>query len=132
MPTWGEVQEYVRSKYKLSRDEGDWFSMVWAWNDQQGRERRQLIVCRKMNAFNSEWLDFSSAICKESQLPHKTALLKNAEFAVGSIILDNDTYLFRYSLPMATMDPDEFELPLWVIARTADELEAQFTGGDNF
>lgn len=130
MPTWGEIQEYVRSNYKLSEDEEDWFSLIWAYDN----ERTQKIWVRRFNAFDMEWVEFRSVICKENEMAHRVALKKNAGFAVGSIALDDDNdYVFIYSAPLPTMDPDEFELPLHVVARTADQLESEYSaaGDDN-
>jgi hypothetical protein len=128
MPTWGEIKEYARSKYKLAKDEEHWFSMVWAYDG----DRTQLILVKHFNAFDMDWIEFRSAVCQESEMSHKVALKKNNEFAVGGLALDGDTYVMIYSTPLNTLDIEEFELPLSVIARTADSLEAQFSAGDKF
>jgi len=129
MPTWGEIQEHVRGKYKLDKDEKDWFSLVWAYDN----KRRQKIIVTRFTAFNQEWIQFTSAICKENEMAHRVALKKTYNFAVGAIALDNDgIYVFLYSAPLATMDPEEFELPLHVVASTADGLEKEFSASDNF
>ena len=129
MPTWGEIQEYVRGKYKLDKDEPGWFSLVWAYDN----NRRQKIIVTKFEAFNQEWASFTSAVCKQEQMSHTVALKKNYNFAVGGLALDDQGYIiFTYSAPLATMDPDEFELPLHVVASTADKLEAEFAAGDQF
>jgi hypothetical protein len=64
------------------------------------------------------------------------ALLKNGDFAVGAIALeqgkDSSLYVMVYSVPLGTMDMDEFDLPLSVIARTADGLEQTYSGGDQY
>lgn len=128
MPTWGEIQEHVRGKYKLDTDNPESFSLVWAYDN----KRTQKIIVRKFNAFDQEWLAFMSAVCKSDQMSHTVALRKNFEFAVGALALDGDYIVFTYSAPLATMDPDEFELPLHVVASTADKLEAQFSATDQF
>lgn len=128
MPTWGEIQEYVRGKYKLAEDEENWFSLVWAYDD----KRTQKIWVRRFNAFNMDWVEFRSLVCKESEMAHRVALKKNAGFAVGGLALDDDgDYVFLYSAPLPTMDPEEFELPLHVVASTADGLEEEFSAGDD-
>ena len=78
---------------------------------------------------NREWCDFASAACKLNQMAPEVALKKNYQFAVGALALDNDIYVVRYSVQMATMDMEEFELPLHVVANTADKLEQEFAGG---
>lgn len=129
MPTWGEIQEHVRSKYKLEKDEATWFSLVWAYDS----NRFQKIVVSKFDAFNKEWLSFSSAICKQDEMSPIVALKKSYNFAVGAIALDDKGfYVFTYSAPLASMDPEEFDLPLHVVASTADGLEKEFTAGDQY
>ena len=49
MPSWTEIQEFARSKYVLSRDEVDWFSLTFGFDD----GRSQLIRIRCFNAFAS-------------------------------------------------------------------------------
>jgi hypothetical protein len=129
MPTWAELREYARSKYKLAKDEPDFFTLVFGFGD----TRSQLILVRRFNAFDKEWIEFRSPICKEPALPHREALTKNLEFAVGAIGLEADgTYVLTYSLPLASMDPEEFELPLHVLAKTADTLEKSYAAADDF
>jgi len=128
MPTWGEIQEYARSKYKLDDDEEDWFSLVWGYES----GRTQKIRIAKFDAFDKPWLEFRSVVCKESDMAHRVALKKNAGFAVGGLAIDDDgDYVFLYSAPLDTMDPEEFELPLHVVANTADKLEEEFSSEDD-
>ncbi len=128
MPTWGEIQEYARSKYKLEQDDENWFTLIFAYDN--GRSQRIRIA--RFESFDMEWVEFRSVICKESEMAHRVALKKNDNFSVGAIALDDDNdYVFIYSAPLPTMDPDEFELPLHVIASTADRLESEHSAGDD-
>ena len=81
---------------------------------------------------NREWCDFASAACRLDQMSAEVALRKNFQFAVGALCLDRDIYVVRYSVQMATMDMEEFELPLHVVASTADKLEQEFASSDDF
>lgn len=126
MPTWAEVQEYARSKYKLAEDKENAFKLVWEYQN----KRLQAIWVSKFEAMNREWIDFASACCKQSEMAAEVALRKNMGFAVGALCLDKDVYVFRYSVQLATMDLEEFELPLHVVAATADSLEQEFSAQD--
>lgn len=134
MPTWNEIQEYARSKYKLASDDENSFKLVFEYkNDQNDQEARlQAVIVSKFEAMGREWCDFASACCKKDQMDPAAALEKNFQFAVGALALDKDIYVVRYSVQMATMDMEEFELPLHVVASTADKLEQEFAGGDDF
>ena len=59
------------------------------------------------------------------------ALKKNAEFAVGGLGLKDGKYYLFYSVPLEDLSEDEFDVPLHVIARSADALEATYSGGDD-
>ncbi len=128
MPTWDELRGYAREKYKLQDDEPGYFSLVFRVES----ERTQLITVRRVTAFDSDWIEFRSPVCREGQMDPKHALRQNATFAVGALALDGEKYYLLYSIPLATMQTEEFELPLHVLARTADSLEGTFTTGDEF
>jgi hypothetical protein len=128
MPTWAEVQEYARSKYDLAEESENSFKLIWEY----GNNRLQQIVVSRFEAMDREWCDFASPACKRSDLEPDVALSKNFGFALGALCLDGDVYVVRYSTQMATMDLDEFELPLHVVASTADQLEQEFATKDDF
>ncbi len=128
MPTWPEIQEYARSKYKLAEDHEDSFKLVFEYEN----KRLQAVIVSRFEAMDREWCDFSSACCRLDQMSPEVALQKNFGFAVGALCLDQDIYVVRYSVQMATMDLDEFELPLHVVASTADRLEQEFAREDEY
>lgn len=128
MPTWDEVKEFARSKYDLADETEDSFKLVWEY----GNQRRQQIVVSCFTAMDRDWCDFTSAACRRDQLDAAVALERNFQLAMGALCLDGEVYVVRYSTALATMDLEEFELPLHVIASTADQLEHEFAGGDDF
>ena len=129
MPSWGEIQEYARSKFTLSHDTEHLFALVF-----EGVEgRTQLINVRHFAAFEKDWLEFRSFVCKEADMNPRVALRKNDDFAVGALGLDEEgRYFLSYTLPLDTMDPEEFDVPLQVLARTADALEKEHASTDDF
>lgn len=129
MPTWKEIKDYARSQYKLMEDDERYFSLVFGFKD----GRSQKIFVRLFEAFDMEWVEFRSVVCNGDKMPAKVALRKNEDFACGALALDSDgDYVLIYNAPLPTMDPEEFELPLNVIARTADKLESDYSGDDDF
>lgn len=128
MPTWSEIQEYARSKYELSEDNENSFKLIFEYQN----DRLQAVIVSRFEAMNREWVDFASACCKREELEPEQALQRNFGFAVGALCLDDDVYVVRYSVQLDTMDMEEFELPLHVVARTADKLEQEITGKDEF
>lgn len=129
MPTWNEIKDYARSRYRLADDQEHYFSLIFAFDD----GRSQKIFVRRFEAFNMEWVEFRSAVCPGDKIPPKVALRKNEGLACGALAIDSDgDYILVYNAPLPTMDPDEFELPLHVIARTADRFENDYSGEDDF
>ena len=129
MPTWGELKEYARSKYTLNNDDEEGFSIVFKFDD----DRTQQIGVHHFTAFDKDWVEFRSYVCKEAEMSPKVALRKNDDFAIGALALDDDgDYCLLYSAQLDTLDPEEFELPLHILARIADDLEETFSSGDDF
>lgn len=135
MPTWAEIQEYARTKYKLAEDNPDSFKLVFEYQNR----RLQAVIVSRFEAMQREWVDFASACCRRDQMDPEVALERNFSFAVGALALDtldenpdHKIYVVRYSVLLATMDMDEFELPLHVVASTADKLEQEFARNDEF
>jgi hypothetical protein len=123
MPTWPEIQAYVRGKYTLAKDEEHRFAIIF----KEQENRSQQIWVRHFNAMNQEFIEFRSYICKEDELAPKVALRKNAELSVGFIALIESHYVLLANVPMKSMDVEEFELPLHAIAITADQLEKTYS-----
>lgn len=129
MPTWGEIQEYARSKYKLSVDEEQRFSIVWAYDN----GRSQQIWVRNFQAMERDWIEFRTYVCRAGELKPEVALAKNFGYSIGALAVDSDgDYVMLHNALLATLDPDEFELPLRVLAGTADEIEKDHSGADDF
>jgi len=129
MTTWKELQEFARSKYKLSTDEDNLFGLLWSYEE----NRTQAIHVSRFDAFDQEWIKFRTYVCSEGDLAPRAALVKNDRFALGALGIDSDgDYSLSHSAPLASMDLAEFELPLTVLATTADELEKDLTGKDAF
>ncbi|WP_433532894.1 hypothetical protein ACQPYA_13335 [Micromonospora sp. CA-263727] len=129
MPTWYELREHARTQYKLDDIEDDWFSLLWSYRS----ERTQKIVVSRYEAFDQEWIEFRSFVCKEEELSPRVALRKNFDSTLGLLALDEEgDYALIHHALLATLDPNEFALPLRMLASLADELEDQLTARDDF
>ncbi|MEZ4449351.1 MAG: hypothetical protein R3B09_07725 [Nannocystaceae bacterium] len=128
MPTWLEVQEYARTRYRLAEDFEAGFKVIWRYDN----DRSQQIVVSRARALGREWCRFASPACRSGQLPAEVALRRSAAFPVGSLILDGDIYVVVHSLLLVTMHFEEFDLLLNLVASTADQIEAEFAGVDQF
>lgn len=128
MLTWAEIQEHARAKYKLADDHEDSFKLVWRYDN----DRLQQILVNCYAALGEAWCNFTSPACRRDKLTPEVALQRSLSFAVGSICLDQDIYVIRYSLPMSALKLETFDLLLGVIASTADVLEEELSDSDDF
>lgn len=128
MPTWTELQSYARSKYKLAEDDERSFRIIFGFED----GRSQIIDVQTFDAFNQQFIEFRSPVCKEDQMNPRTALLKNTKLPIGSLALtENGYYVLVHNASLKHLDLEEFELPLHVMAKIADSLENEFSAKDD-
>lgn len=127
MPSWREIQDYARSKYKLSKDEDQYFALIFSYDN----DRSQQIFVRRFEAFDQECVEFRAAVCKEEEMSPVVALRKNSEFALGALVLVDNMYTLIYNAVLTHLDLEEFELPLHVLSRSADHLEKNYSSGDD-
>jgi hypothetical protein len=125
MPTWPEVQNYVRTKYKLFKDEPERFAVMF----KESETRSQIIWVRPFKAYNQDFIEFKSYFCKETEMAPLVGMRKNAEVTIGFIALVGEHYALIWNVPMKSMDVEEFDLPLNVVASRADELERLYSAG---
>lgn len=127
MATWQQILEHARDSYNLHTDEDDSFSLVWEYKG----GRSQLISVRPYSAFDAEWIEYSSYCCPEDAIKPRKALKMNADFALGALALRDDHYVFVYRLRLDKLSKDDFELPLSIVASTADDIEDEYNDGDD-
>jgi len=127
MPTWSEVQQYARNKYKLAKDEPERFAIVFGMEG----GRTQQIWVRTFNAYNQAFIEYRSYFCKEGEMQPIVALRKNAEMATGFIALLGEYYAVLWNTPLNQMDAEEFDLPLQAIAWQAEALEKLYASGND-
>ncbi len=127
MADWAGLQEWAREKYELENDEDSWFGVTIPYTD--GRSQKVIVSHFEFNG--ADWAEIRSPICNEDELSPKVALKKNAEFAIGGLGLKDGKYHLFYSVPLDDLSEDEFEVPLNVIAQSADTLEETYSGGDD-
>ncbi|HEY0133037.1 MAG TPA: hypothetical protein VGB85_03120 [Nannocystis sp.] len=125
------MQSYARAKYRLSEDTEQRFALVFAIPG----GRTQQIVVTHFSARERDFIEFRTLVCPEAQLDPRAALLHNATVGehnhsiLGSLALYDGVYYLVYRALLATLDPEEFELPLHAMALHADTLEARHTQG---
>jgi hypothetical protein len=127
MTTWAEIRAYVRARYELETDTAHSFSLSFCYQDGS----KQRIEVRRFEAFEIDWLEFRSTVCAASKLDAVEALRQNDTMACGALALDeSDTVVLLYAAPLPTMDTEELELPLFVVAGHAHRLRGKLLEHD--
>ncbi len=128
MPSWSEIVEFAQEHYPIDVLDDVTFRVTWEYSS----GRAQAIIVHLFESMGREWVDFSSACCDVEHLDPVEALAMNRGFAVGALALNDGIYVFRHAALLETMDPEEFEIPLKVVAKTADEIEEKYADQDVF
>ena len=128
MATWSDVQNHLRSRYALAEDRPDLVALKF----ECAGARAQLIQVSSFSALGRGWVLFRSRVCEQSRMDPVEALRRNSRFAVGFLALTDGYYEIAYTAQLETLDIDELEIPLRVLSDTADELERELTGTDQW
>lgn len=120
MLNWNEIRTHVRQRYRVAEDREHDFTLVFEYSN----GRRQAVVVSTHEAMGQRWCDFSSACCRIDQLSAVEAARRNFALAAGSIALDGDVYVVRYSVLLPLLDPEHFELAIHVVTATASRVES--------
>lgn len=119
MPTWTDIKDHARSSYKLAEEHDHSFKVVF----QYPGGRLQAVIVAHYEAMGREWTDFSSACCRADRLEPRAALRQSFNLAVGSLCLDGDVYVVRYTVNTDHLQVTDLELLLHAVARAADQIE---------
>jgi hypothetical protein len=130
MASWVDLVTFIRTEYRVSRVEPDEIRIEVEFED----ERRQaVVVYREVLDQREEWVQIASPCGKAAEV-NLLALLTEigATAVVGGLVIMGEYVAVRHSLPLETLDINEFVDPLALVAGVADELEEKFTGGDGY
>ena len=131
MATWKGLRSYINSNYTVAEDQPELLILGFDMGD----GRSQKVVVRKLMLGDDEWAEIASPVCPVGSVDPLEALRSNGQVVLGGLALadwDEDLIVFRHSIPIKTLDVDEFEVPFRSVIALADRLEQQFTGGDTY
>jgi hypothetical protein len=123
MATFEEMRQYAREKYQVSGEDETGFSLLFEYEN----GRSQLIGCFCFEALEREFIEFRTRVCAVQELGPHQALKLNAGFTLGALALEDGYYYLIANLMVKDMDPDEFDLPVNILAAIADELEGTYS-----
>ncbi|MCB0973108.1 MAG: hypothetical protein KDB86_00960 [Actinobacteria bacterium] len=129
MASWPQFKSFVQQNYRIARDDGDIFQMLFDTND--GRTQT-VFVSNSGNDTTGDWVNIASPIGKVSDVNTLALATQSFNFVCGAIAVFNGVVFLKHSFPLADFDSGEFEIPVTLVTGNADRLEQAFTGGDSF
>jgi hypothetical protein len=127
MADWNGLRSYIKSNYKVAED--NLTSLALVFEVDSGRSQAVLVS----ELGDTGWADVSTAVCDESQITPRDALIRNAKMAVGGLaLIEGGPVIFRHAFRLADLDPGEFEVPLGIAVEFGDKLERELAGTDRY
>jgi hypothetical protein len=127
MATWKEVKDFIRGKYTLQTDDGDFFTFVY----NEGNNRTQLVMITKKTSNSGEiWAEMLSPIGVIERDELNDAMEDLKVFMCGGLIKTGERHYVRHCASIDDMSASELVRPLEIISSAADELEQKYVGGD--
>jgi len=130
MATWENLAAYVRSNYKIADEQPKVIKLVF----ETGNLRSQTVLLWRMVLAGGaeEWVQIESAFGKLGAVDLHRALEMVSNMVCGGLGLVGELVTFRHAVPLLNLNINEFERPLALVTSTADELERELTGGDEY
>ena len=131
MATWTDLLAYVRSHYTVAEEEAGWIKMIF----DVGELRSQVVFLQRHALMDGaeEWLVIESPFGELGEVDLPRVLGEVGQTVVGGMALVAGHILtVRHAVPLENLNINEFERPLALVTTTADRLERNFVGGDEY
>lgn len=130
MASWTELTDYVRSNYKIADERPNMLKMIF----KTGGLRSQLVFLTRQALMDGveEWVQIESPFADADKVDLRRALQQVGETVCGGAGMVGDVVTIRHAVPLVNLDINEFERPLGLVTTTADRLERELVGGDEF
>jgi hypothetical protein len=128
--TWTDVISYVRTRYEVLEDTGEWLRFRL---DTAKDRTQQVTVHHVSDADGADWVEISSPVGWADQLDLRRLLELAGTSLVGGAAVVDGVALLKHTVPLADLSVlHEFERPLTLIVTRADTFEAELTSKDQF
>src|SRR4051812_47332188 len=117
------------------RDEPDEIRIRLSFgSDPDTEERAQVVVvAREIFDQKEEWVQIATPFARVDEVNLRAVLEEVGHTTVvGGIVIMGEHVVLRHSLPLINLDINEFLDPLELVAGSAELLEQQFTGRDDY
>jgi hypothetical protein len=134
MATWRDLVRYIRGAYEVIRSEPDEIRInVRFGSEVDEEERTQMVVVAREVLDDQEWVQIAAPFARVDEVRLHAVLTEiGSTTVVGGAVVMGDYLVFRHSLPLINLDINEFVDPLELVTGSADMLERQFIGRDDY
>lgn len=135
MTSWRDLATFIRQQYKVVRDEPDELRIrIRFQSDPEEEERTQIVViAREVLDRRDEWIQIATPFARVDEVDVVGVLAEVGNTTVvGGVVVMGDFLVLRHSLPLANLDLNEFVDPLALVTSSAELLEEQLTGRDDY
>jgi hypothetical protein len=133
--TWRELVTFIRQTYRVVRDEPEEIRIRLRFQqDPDDEERTQMVViAREVLDKREEWVQIATPFARVDDVDLRSVLAEIGHTTVvGGAVVMGDYLVLRHSLPLVNLDINEFTDPLELLTGSAETLEEQITGRDDF
>nr|WP_237440200.1 hypothetical protein [Amycolatopsis rubida] len=126
---------YIRQTYRVIRDDpGEIRIRVLFGDDAETTGRAQVVViAREIFDQREDWVQIATPFARVDEVDLLTVLSEVGQtLVVGGLVVMGEHLVLRHSLPLLNLDLNEFTDPLELVAGSAELLEQQFTGRDDY
>ncbi|MDQ0379767.1 hypothetical protein [Amycolatopsis thermophila] len=135
MTSWRDLATFIRQQYKVVRDEPDELRIrIRFQSDPEEEERTQIVViAREVLDRRDEWIQIATPFARVDEVDVVGVLAEVGHTTVvGGVVVMGEYLVLRHSLPLANLDLNEFVDPLALVTSSAELLEEQLTGRDDY
>lgn len=128
MTTWTDVINYVRTRYEVLEENERWLR----FRLDTGADRTQQVAVHHLPA-DEELIEISSPVGWADKIDLRRLLELAGTAPIGGAAVVDGVALLKHTVPLADLSIQvEFEHPLGVVVRHADEFERELTKSDQF
>jgi len=131
LASWPELKQYIQDTYVVTRDVGEGLELEFHG---EGRSQKMFVTHIQLNDGNDgDWVSIESPIGKSAEVDIVQALAAAGDVVCGGLALwaiDPTFLVMKHGIPLENVDLNEFQLPVQLLAGTADRMEKELTGED--
>ncbi|MDQ3789077.1 MAG: hypothetical protein M3422_17755 [Actinomycetota bacterium] len=132
MTTWTDVINYVRTRYEVLEETGDWLRFRL---ETEGDRGQQVAVHHVPagEADHAAWIEISSPVGRADTIDLRTFLELAGTSIVGGAAIVDGVALLKHTVPLEDLSVrEEFERPMALLVARADALEHELTRADQY